>query len=152
MDESLDTQFYASPRFVNHIDDNAILNLRRYYATVLKPNQRVLDVASSWVSHLPEDLPLSVTGIGLNRAELEANERLERHYVKDLNDAEGAGATLSPPVQEGSIDAVICNVSIDYLTRPRAVCREITRVLKPGGTVHLAISNRCFPTKVSTLR
>ncbi|CCG80569.1 protein of unknown function [Taphrina deformans PYCC 5710] len=144
MDEGVDTNFYTFPRLVNHIDDNAIINLRRYYGQNIKPESSVLDIASSWVSHLPEDLKLSrVTGIGLNKTELEANPRLDGgKVVKDLN------VDTSFPIEDGSVDAVICNVSIDYLTKPREVCLEAARVLRPGGTLHLAISNRCFPTKV----
>jgi len=46
-------------------------------------------------------------------------------------------------------DAVICNVSIDYLTRPLDVMGSIGKVLEPGGSAYMAVSNRCFPTKVS---
>lgn len=146
MDESVDTKFYAMPRLVNHIDDNAILNLKKYYGTVINPGSRVLDIASSWVSHLPDDLKLeSVTGVGLNQAELNANTRLNGgRYVQDLNQ----NKQFPEPIKSESMDAVICNVSIDYLTDPRAICLESARVLRPGGTLHLAISNRCFPTKV----
>lgn len=145
LDESVDTNFYASPRLVNHIDENAILQLRRYYGSSIPPNASVLDFASSWVSHLPDSLPLAgVTGIGLNALELKANPRLTPggRHVRDLN--------VDPtfPLEDGSVDAVICNVSIDYLVRPREVCLEAARVLRPGGRVHLAVSNRCFPTKV----
>lgn len=143
IDETKDTRFYGQPRFVNHIDDNAILNLRRYYGAAIGRNSRVLDLASSWVSHLPDDLALdSLIGIGLNQAELDANNRLTESFVQDLN--ETPDISLAP----ASFDHVICNVSIDYLTDPLAVCRSLARLLKPGGTVHFAVSNRCFPTKV----
>lgn len=144
MDEGVDTNFYAFPRLVNHIDDNAILNLKRYYGQNIKPHSTVLDIASSWVSHLPDELKLlKVIGIGLNKTELNANDRLDGgRIVKDLN----SDTTFT--LEDASVDAVICNVSIDYLTKPREVCLEAARVLRPGGTLHLAISNRCFPTKV----
>lgn len=129
---------------MNHIDDNAILNLRRYYLQNIESGSDVLDLASSWVSHLPDDLKLGlVVGIGLNRSELDANPRLTGgRIVKDLNEE------TAIPLEDESVDHVICNVSIDYLTKPREICLESARVLRPGGTLHLAISNRCFPTKV----
>jgi SAM-dependent methyltransferase len=47
----------------------------------------------------------------------------------------------------GSFDAVLCCVSIDYLTAPVAVLAEVARVLRPGAPVVMTFSNRCFPTK-----
>ena len=127
---------------MNHIDDNAIANLTRYYSGVIAVRSKVLDIASSWVSHLPRNHGLEVTGLGLNKHELDANPLLSSRMVKDLN------ADHILPLECDSVDAVICNVSIDYLTKPRELCLEVARVLRPGGTLHLAISNRCFPTKV----
>src|SRR3712207_9072140 len=40
-----------------------------------------------------------------------------------------------------------CCVSIDYLTRPVEVLREVGRVLKVGSPVVITFSNRCFPDK-----
>ena len=43
---------------------------------------------------------------------------------------------------------VITNtVSVDYLSKPIEVFKEMHRVLKPGGTAIMSFSNRCFPTK-----
>ena len=38
-------------------------------------------------------------------------------------------------------------MSVQYLTRPVEVFREIRRVLKPVSPFVLAFSNRCFPDK-----
>ena len=38
-------------------------------------------------------------------------------------------------------------MSIDYLTRPAEVVREVGRVLVGGGPFVVTFSNRCFPTK-----
>jgi SAM-dependent methyltransferase len=76
-DESKDGLFYAQPRMVKHIDETAIDIIRRLYGKRIQPQSDVLDLMSSWVSHLPEDLPLkSLTGLGMNKKELEANSRL----------------------------------------------------------------------------
>merc|ERR1712194_577631 len=41
-----------------------------------------------------------------------------------------------------------CNVvSVDYLTKPLEIFREMHRVLRPGGISIMSFSNRCFPTK-----
>lgn len=143
-DESSDAQWYSQPRFVQHIDDGAISALKSYYSDIIKPNHSVLDICSSWVSHLPTSLKPSVMiGIGMNAKELERNPHLTNYFVKYLN--------VNPElkdVESESMDTVMCNVSVDYLVKPIKVFEETRRVLKPGGTAHMAFSNRCFPTKV----
>ncbi|KAH7383561.1 hypothetical protein BKA64DRAFT_582266 [Cadophora sp. MPI-SDFR-AT-0126] len=143
-DEISDTEWYQLPRFVQHIDDGAIASLKSYYDAIVKPNHSVLDLCSSWTSHLSTNLkPPSMIGYGMNKLELERNPHLTKYFVKDLN--------KNPSLEEvpnESIDTVICNVSVDYLTQPVSIFKEINRVLQVGGTAHMAFSNRCFPTKV----
>ena len=50
--------------------------------------------------------------------------------------------------KEKPYDAAICSVSIDYLVKPREMLADLSKCLKEGASVHLAFSNRCFPTKV----
>lgn len=143
-DEGSDTAWYVQPRFVQHIDDGAIASLKSYYDTVIKPNHSVLDLCSSWVSHLPTNLkPQSMIGYGMNKQELERNSHLTKIFVKDLN----TNPSLDEVPSE-STDVVICNVSVDYLTQPVLIFREMHRILRVGGSAHMAFSNRCFPTKV----
>merc|ERR1712093_10109 len=143
-DEGSDVDWYSQPRFVNHIDDGAIASLKSYYDAVIKPNHSILDLCSSWTSHLSANFkPQSIIGYGMNRLELERNPHLTKRFVKDLN--------KNPNLEEvpaESVDTVICNVSVDYLTQPVSIFKELNRVLKVGGTAHMAFSNRCFPTKV----
>jgi SAM-dependent methyltransferase len=144
LDDSDDAAFYAAPRMVVHIDAATIAALTRWYGEVLAPGADVLDLMSSWVSHLPpaSELPLGqVVGLGMNAEELAANPRLTRWDVVDLN------ASPRLPYADGSFDAVLCAVSVQYLTRPVEVFREAARVLRPGGRVAVATSHRCFPTK-----
>jgi SAM-dependent methyltransferase len=144
LDETPDAAFYASPRFVTHIDDATIAALTAYYREALPRGADVLDLMSSWVSHLPpaNDLPLGrVVGIGMNAEELAANARLATWHVRDLNDDPRL------PFAEASFDAALCAVSIQYLTQPVAVFSELARVLRPGGRAVIATSHRCFPTK-----
>lgn len=159
MEPGNDTTFYSVPRFVTHIDDNAILHLRKYYAEALPRRGRILDFCSSWISHYPPELAeaaktgdLDVLGTGMNASELSKNPVLRDWSTQDLNqDPElrlpgGGGGGEEKP--EKLIDASTCVVSIDYLTQPVQVLASVRRQTSPGGRVHLIISNRCFPTKV----
>jgi SAM-dependent methyltransferase len=136
-----DLDFYAPPRLVTHIDGSAVEALTRHYADRLKSGDRVLDLMSSWLSHLPVNLELEVVGHGMNEDELSANPRLGRWFVQDLNQ----NAVLPEPAD--AYDAVLVCVGVQYLQRPLAVFREIRRVLKPDGVAIASFSNRCFPTK-----
>jgi len=142
MDESPDPDFYREPRFVTHIDDATIAELTRVYRELIPPDSRVLDLMSSWISHLPPDVQYThVAGLGMNREELERNSRLGDFIVHDLNN------TPELPFPDESFDAVVNAVSIQYLTRPVDVFASVRRVLRPGGIHIVATSHRLFPTK-----
>ncbi len=141
-DESPDTSFYVAPRFVTHIDDGAIAAVTALYRDVLPAGGDVLDLMSSWVSHLPDDVAYGrVAGLGMNADELAANPRLTEWRVQDLN------ATPTLPYDDASFDGAGCCVSVQYLVRPVDVFREVARVLRPGAPFVVTFSNRCFPTK-----
>ncbi|KAI9710592.1 MAG: hypothetical protein M1828_002143 [Chrysothrix sp. TS-e1954] len=156
-DPTIDTSFYDSPRFVTHIDDNAIAALRAYYAKVLPRRGRILDLCSSWISHYPPEVEASatssevhITGVGMNKAELDRNRLLSTRTVLDLNSTprlESRDLGLESESLQESLDATTCVVSIDYLTEPRGVLSSILQHTRQDGAIHLAISNRCFPTK-----
>jgi SAM-dependent methyltransferase len=142
VDEGDDANFYQVPRLVAHIDSGTIAALTQYYRDVLRDGARLLDLMSSWISHLPaERCYASVAGLGMNAVELDANERLDARVVHDLN------RDPRLPFGDGAFDAVLIAVSVQYLTRPVEVFREIARVLAPGGRLIVAMSHRCFPTK-----
>lgn len=142
MDESDDGIFYDQPRLVYHIDDAAVTALTKYYATQLEDGDDVLDICSSWVSHYPSEWKGgNVVGLGMNDYELSQNPVLSSYVVKDLN------SDPKFPFDDASFDKVTCVVSVDYLNKPLEVFKEIGRVLRPGGTCILSMSNRCFPTK-----
>ena len=141
-DDSADEAFYSSPRMVNHIDDATINEITRFYQETLKPEDELLDLMSSWISHLPADVTYrKVTGLGMNLDELNANARLDQVLVHNLN------KTPTLPFSDTSFNAVMIVVSIQYLTRPFEVFEEIQRVLKPGGRCIISMSHRLFPTK-----
>jgi len=54
-DETDDAHFYSTPRFVVHIDAETITALTQVYRELLPQQGAILDLMSSWVSHLPED-------------------------------------------------------------------------------------------------
>merc|ERR1719253_2512066 len=151
LDGAADAAFYDAPRFVKHVDDGALASLTRFYREEFAALGRggdaavdVLDLCSSWVSHLPEEGVTygRVAGVGMNEQELAANAQLSEFVVQDLNE----NPTLSQ-FADASFDYVCNVVSVDYLTKPLEIFKEMHRVLKPGGTAIMSFSNRCFPTK-----
>ena len=141
-DEADDLTFYAPPRLVKHIDDVAVAALTEFYRDMLPEDARVLDLMSSWVSHLPDDRRYAdVVGHGMNAHELAANLRLDRSFGQNLN------VKPSLPLADYTYDAALCCVGVQYLQRPFEVFSEIRRTLVPKGLFIASYSNRCFPTK-----
>jgi hypothetical protein len=155
-DETDDAQFYHSPRFVTHIDDDAIDALTRYYEASLRgwPDVTVLDLCSSWISHLPPRGDGAarrgrVIGLGLSAEELARNVALDERIVRDLN----RSPTL-PELETASVDYVLCVVSIDDLVRPRearasgaeranddgSACPTMLETPSPSDRSHLHVS------------
>jgi len=142
LDAEEDEIFYEPPRLVCHIDDGAIAALTEFYRTALPAGGVLLDLMSSWVSHLPPEIAYAeVVGHGMNAAELAANPRLDRRFVQNLN------RDTRLPLANASVDAAMICVSIQYLQQPVAVLGEVARVLRPGAPVVISFSNRCFWTK-----
>ncbi|KAJ7973716.1 S-adenosyl-L-methionine-dependent methyltransferase [Quillaja saponaria] len=149
-DESSDSLFYEAPRFVTHIDEPAITALTKYYSKVFPPSNSpgvsILDLCSSWVSHFPTGYKQErVVGLGMNEEELKRNLVLTEYVVQDLN--------LNPrlPFEDNSFDVITNVVSVDYLTKPLDIFKEMCRILKPGGLAIMSFSNRCFWTKAISI-
>jgi len=141
-DETPDEEFYSTPRLVTHIDQGAINAVTQLYRELFPPGGAILDLMSSWVSHLPPEIEYGrVVGLGMNEEELRRNPRLDGYVVRNLN------AEPALPFQTGEFDGCGICVSIDYLTQPVEVLREVGRVLKPSAPVVVSFSNRCFPSK-----
>ncbi|MBE9218083.1 class I SAM-dependent methyltransferase [Dolichospermum flos-aquae] len=139
LDDSDDQLFYSYPRFVTHVDEGFIQQLTDLYRQRIPANARILDMMSSWVSHLPTDRDFAhVEGHGLNAEELARNPQLNHYFVQNLN--------INPqlPCLDQEFDAVINCVSVQYLQYPEALCSEIHRILKPGGIAIISFSNRMF--------
>ncbi len=149
-DPSADTVFYEKPRFVQHVDDAAVAAIKAYYRRVLPRRGRILDLMSSWTSHLDDGVGADkddghfehVAGLGLNLEELQSNRALHEYHVADINE--------DPYLEHfapTSFDAVICSLSIGYVRHPMRMLVEIRRVLKQGGVAVFTWSDRFFPTK-----
>src|ERR1700731_3415940 len=127
LDHEDDAIFYEPPRLVCHIDDGAIAALTGFYRTILPSGGVLLDLMSSWVSHLPSEIGYAqIIGHGMNATELAANPRLNRWFVQDLN------RDTNLPLDAASVDVAMIGVSIQYLQQPVAVLREVARGLRPG--------------------
>ncbi|PKA64221.1 hypothetical protein AXF42_Ash009441 [Apostasia shenzhenica] len=149
-DESPDSLFYSEPRFVTHIDDPAISAITKYYSKVFPPSNTpgvcLLDLCSSWVSHYPAGYKQEkIVGMGMNEDELKRNPVLTEYIVQDLN--------LNPklPFEDNAFDVITNVVSVDYLTKPIDVFKEMQRILRPGALAIMSFSNRCFWTKAISI-
>ena len=145
-DESDDADFYVQPRLVNHIDDKAIRATTELFRAYLPPGGAILDLMSSWVSHLPTNVRYHrVAGLGMNETELRANPQLTDYVVQNLNQ------NSQLPYPGRTFDGGMVTVSVQYLTQPISVYREVGRVLRSGSPFLTVFSNRMFPTKAVTI-
>lgn len=143
LDDSNDKHFYETDRFVSHLDSVALSTVEHIISSLITEKDPViLDLMAGWDSHIPRDLKASeIVGLGLNKNELEKNDRLARYVIHDLN------SDPCLPFPHDTFDAVINTVSVDYMTQPAAVFEEVGRILKPGGLFLVIFSNRMFPQK-----
>jgi SAM-dependent methyltransferase len=145
-DETPDPEFYTKPRFVDHLDAVALATVEQLYGRLIGPRADILDLMAGPDSHLAAvKEPSSVIGLGMNQEELAANPVLSSYVLHDLN--------VNPllPFGDDAFDAVVNTVSVDYLTQPVEVFREVARILRPGGLFIVVFSNRMFPPKAVNL-
>ena len=136
-----DAAFYATPRPVDHLDATALQVWQEFSGRFVRDDMRVLDLMASMNSHLPSPCHARINGLGMNAEELAGNPLLDTRIVHDLN--------LDPqlPWPDHQFDLVLCALSIEYLTRPEAVLRDVRRCLLPGGLCVISFSERWFPPK-----
>ncbi|WP_129673663.1 class I SAM-dependent methyltransferase [Candidatus Chloroploca sp. Khr17] len=141
-DESDDRGFYLYPRLTAHIDEAASAATSQLFRELLPPGGRILDLMSSFVSHMPLEVTYAeVVGLGLNEEEMRNNAQLDACVIHDLNKEPHL------PFDDASFDGAVCTVSVQYMTRPIEVFAEMGRVLRPGSPFIVTFSNRCFPSK-----
>jgi SAM-dependent methyltransferase len=142
IDDADDEAFYSMPRLVVHIDDGAIAKVRQIYDRILPKGGVILDLMSSWRSHLPDNLGASrIVGLGMNRNEMEDNPALTEIVVHNLN------RDPRMPFTDAEFDGAVVTVSVQYMKRPVEIFADVGRVLKPGAPFVVTYSNRMFPTK-----
>jgi SAM-dependent methyltransferase len=143
LDETDDKTFYARDRFVSHLDSLALSTIEKVIGgLIVEEKPVILDLMAGWDSHIPNKLnPGKVIGLGLNENELKENGALSDYVIHDLNE------DPKLPFRNNTFDAVINTVSVDYMTKPIDVFRDVGRILKPGGLFLVVFSNRMFPQK-----
>ena len=142
LDDSEDERFYEAARKVVHIDESAIAAVGEFIGTAFAPNGVLLDLMSSWRSHLPEGFQKQrLVGLGMNAEEMADNPDLDDYVVHNLN--------VDPvlPFEDDFFNGAIITVSIQYMIKPLEVFAEVCRILKPGAPFAVFFSNRMFPTK-----
>ena len=142
IDETADSLFYNVPRIVTHIDDNGIRSIQAFLESQLPKYATILDLMSSAFSHLPDGFPCQRSvGLGLNEVELRANQVLDEYVIHDLN------VEPNLPFTDAEFAGVLLTASVQYLTKPVKVFREVQRILQPNGSFIVIFSNRMFATK-----
>jgi SAM-dependent methyltransferase len=126
---------------VTPIDPATVAAITDLYREVMPQGGAILDVVSSWVSHLPPEVYYRrVVGLGIDAHALAENAFLDEWRVQDLNHEPAL------PFANSEFDgAAICG-AVQYLARPGEVIREIGRVLRPGAPLVVTFSNRCLCT------
>ena len=146
LDESNDLEFYASPKFVYHLDSNFRKELTNTYNEEFCSNSTVLDLMSSWDSYLPTKKNYKkVIGHGLNKEELERNKYFDKYWIQNFNKDQNI------PLESDSIDYCLMVAAWQYLQYPENIATEIARILKSNGKLIIAFSNRAFWTKAPNI-
>ena len=146
IDKNNDELFYLYPKFVYHLDSGFRKRLTLLYREYIKPDAIILDLMSSWVSHLPPDIKYKqVIGHGLNKDELKRNTKLDKYWVQNLN------IDLRLPLENNSIDYVLIVAGWQYLQFPEQIAYECSRITKPKGKIIVSFSNRAFWNKAPNI-
>tara|TARA_B100000212_G_scaffold333634_1_gene303319 strand:- start:135 stop:773 length:639 start_codon:yes stop_codon:yes gene_type:complete len=138
-DETNDSLFYSTPKFVYHLDSNFRKNLTELYEEEIDNNSSILDLMSSWDSYLPKKFQYKkVIGHGLNREELERNKVLNDYWIQNFN------INQKIPLEDETIDYCLMVAAWQYLQYPEKITEEISRILNQNGKFIVAFSNRAF--------
>tara|TARA_B100000579_G_scaffold315270_1_gene264722 strand:+ start:3131 stop:3781 length:651 start_codon:yes stop_codon:yes gene_type:complete len=142
IDISDDRIFYQQPRYVHHLSVAFRNRLTALYSNYLNEHYVILDLMSSWVSHLPNQTKYKrVIGHGMNENELNSNKRLDKYWVQNLNTAQNL------PIENSYVDAALIVAGWQYLQYPEKVSKELSRIIKPDSLLIISFSNRAFWTK-----
>jgi len=146
IDSTDDKIFYHQPRYVQHLSDSFRTRLTKLYSEYLLNHYVILDLMSSWVSHLPSNIRYKkVIGHGLNESELSSNKRLDSYWVQNLN------KTQNMPIEDSSIDVGLIVAGWQYLQYPEKVSLELSRIIKADSILIISFTNRAFWTKAPSI-
>ena len=142
IDTSDDSIFYLTPRYVHHLSNSFRNRLTNLYSEYLFNHHTILDLMSSWVSHLPTQAKYKkIIGHGMNESELSSNNRLDSYWVQDLNKSQNL------PLEDSSVDVGLIVAGWQYLQYPEKVSLELSRILKTDSLLIISFSNRAFWSK-----
>ena len=142
IDFSDDFIFYQQPRYVHHLSSSFRERLTNLYSTYLCEHHVILDLMSSWVSHLPTNTKYKkIIGHGMNESELMANNRLDSYWVQNLNKKQNM------PIESSSVDIGLIVAGWQYLQYPEKVSLELSRIIKTDSLLIISFTNRAFWTK-----
>ena len=138
-DETNDTEFYSTPKFVYHLDANFRNNLSAVYKKEIQNHSSVLDLMSSWDSYLPKEIKYKkVIGHGLNEEELKKNKAFDNFWIQNFNTSQ------TIPLDDNSIDYCLMVAAWQYLQYPEKLTEEVARILTDEGKFIISFSNRAF--------
>ncbi len=141
-----DQIFYHQPRYVHHLSDSFRTRLTNLYSEYLLNHHVILDLMSSWVSHLPCNVRYKkVIGHGMNEAELVSNKRLDWFWMQNLNKKQNM------PIEESSVDVGLIVAGWQYLQYPEKVSLELSRIIKSDSLLIISFTNRAFWTKAPNI-
>ena len=141
-DHDDDSLFYSQPRFAYHLDEAFRSRLSKLYSDYILDDSVVLDLMSSWVSHLPNNKKYKqVIGHGMNQAELERNKQLDSFWIQNLN------LNQKLPFDDSTIDVCLMAAAWQYLQYPEDIAAELRRIIKRNGLLIVSFSNRAFWSK-----
>ena len=146
VDISDDQIFYQQPRYVHHLSASFRSRLTNLYREYLHQHHVILDLMSSWVSHLPDNIKYKkIIGHGMNEDELNYNKRLDRFWIQNFN------KTQNMPIEDSSIDAGLIVAGWQYLQYPENVSLELSRIIKSDALLIISFTNRAFWTKAPNI-
>ncbi len=142
-DETDDQEFYKFLRMIDHLDSIALETVTEVIKNlIIEDRPVILDLMAGWNSHISLRVnPLKLVELGLYEEELNANKTLGEYIIHDIN----KDPTL--PFNSNSFDVVLNTLSVQYITRPLELFKEVGRMLKPKGLFLVIFSNRMFYPK-----